>query len=187
MRTLVLILLGFAPLSAFAGFFEIGASVNYRYSGYDANNYVLSLAYTASATYYFWEMCAWELDYTNGYSKQVSQGTSPIDPKETVEDNIQLTSLDLVLTFAGHDDTFRPYIKFGGGYLVKERYFQVNADGENLIARQVGPVPSGGFGFALGITKELSIKLGLDAWSSPFNQQPVIIDYAGRAGISWMF
>lgn len=187
MRIALLALIALGPLSASAAFFEIGGSVNYRYSGYDSNNYVESLSYSATASYYFWEMCAWELNYTTGYSKQVTQGTSPIDPKETVEDNIQLTSLDLVLSFANHDDPFRPYIKFGGGYLVKDRYFQVDADNENLIAHQVGLVPSGGLGFALSITKEFSLKFGIDAWASPLNVQPVIIDYAGRAGISWMF
>ena len=40
-----------------------------------------------------------------------------------------------------------------------------------------------------GVTKELSVKLGLDAWTSPLGKkdQPVVVDYAGRAGISWMF
>ena len=124
---------------AHAGFFEVGAAANYRYSGYDSNNYVQSLSYTATASYYFWEMCAWELDYTTGYSKQVSQGNGAGDPKEKVEDNIQLTSLDLVISFADRQAAFKPYVKFGGGYLVKDRYMQVNDDNENLIAHQVGP------------------------------------------------
>jgi hypothetical protein len=182
-----LLIVGFASGPAAAGFIEVGAAANYRYSGYDPNNYVQSLTYTASLSYYFWEMCAWELNYTTGYSKQVTQGSTPIDPKQTVEDNIQLTSLDLVISFASREDPFRPYVKIGGGYLVKDRYFQVNNDDENLIAHQVGWVPSGGFGLSLNVTKELSIKIGLDAWSSPLAVQPIIVDYAGRAGISWMF
>src|SRR5580698_4170147 len=125
MRFLLIVLLGFASRSAFAGFFEIGAAANYRYSGYDPNNYIQSLTYDVSATYYFGEMCAWELNYTTGYSKQVTKGPGNIDPTETVEDNIQLTSLDLVLCFAERTDPFRPYIKLGGGYLIKDRYFQV--------------------------------------------------------------
>src|ERR1700677_1122451 len=100
MRIFVLLALLLGSASAFAGFFEVGASANYRYSGYDANNYVLSLAYTATASYYFGEMCALELNYTNGYSKQVSGGAgTPLDPVEKIEDNIVLTSLDLVFSF----------------------------------------------------------------------------------------
>ncbi len=187
MRWITLLLLSAGALPAWAGFFELGAAANYRYSGYDPNNFVQSLTYTASASYYFWEMCAWELNYTTGYSKQVNQGTTKIDNRETVEDNIQLTALDLVLSFAARQDPFRPYVKVGAGYLVKDRFFQVNKDNENLIAHQEGWVPSGGFGLSLSITHELSVKVGIDAWTTPLKIKPMIIDYAGRAGISWMF
>lgn len=169
------------------GFVELGGSVNYRYSGYDPNNYVQSLSYTATLSYYFWEMCALELNYTTGYSKEVSQGPFVIDPKETIEDNIQLTSLDAIFTLADKDDFFRPYVKIGGGYLIKQRFLRVDDGEEDLIASQKGVVPSGGFGFAVSLTKELNVKLGLDAWTSPLNVKPVIVDYAGRAGISWIF
>ena len=181
------LLVALSSATASAGFIEVGAAANYRFSGYDTNNYIQSLSYTASLSYYFWEMCAWELNYTTGYSKQVTQGTSSIDPKETVEDNIGLTALDLVLSFAERADPIRPYIKIGGGYLIKDRYRQINNDNEDLIAHQEGLVPSGGFGLSINLTKELSIKVGLDAWTSPLQVKPVIVDYAGRAGISWMF
>ena len=174
--------------SAHAGYVEIGASANYRSSGYDPNNKVESLSYTASLSYYFWEMCAWELNYTTGYTKQVTKGPGATDIKETVEDNIDLTSLDLVYSFAERQDFFRPYIKLGGGYLVKERFRQVNEDDKTRIGKQMGLVPSGGLGAALNITKELNIKIGLEAWTTPKEPgQPVIVDMAGRAGISWMF
>jgi outer membrane protein W len=189
MRVLVLFLLTFGSVSAWAGFYEIGASANYRYSGYDANNYVQSLSYTASVSYYFWEMCAVEVGYTTGYSKEVSggNGSDPNNPKDTIEDNIALTSADLVLSFADRQDPIRPYVKLGGGYLIKDRYQRINQDNELLIAHQEGLVPSGGLGLAINITQAMSIKLGVDAWTSPPKQQPVIVDYAGRAGLSWMF
>lgn len=185
-----ILILGFilAGGSASAAFVEVGASANYRASGYNRDNKIESLTYTASLSYYFWEMCAWELNYTTGYSKQVTKGVSALDDKETVEDNIDLTSLDLVLSFAGRQDPFRPYIKLGGGYLVKERFRQVNDDDKTRISRQAGLVPSGGFGLSLGLTKELNIKVGIEAWTSPKEKdQPLIVDYAGRAGISWIF
>jgi outer membrane protein W len=177
-----------AGASASAAFIELGASANYRASGYDANNKAESLSYTASFSYYFWEMCAWELNYTTGYSKQVTKGPVITDHKETVEDNIDLTSVDLVLSFASRQDPFRPYIKVGGGYLVKERFRQVDDDDKTRIGKQSGLVPSGGFGLALSLTKELNIKIGLEAWTTPKEPgQPTIVDMAGRAGISWMF
>jgi len=172
---------------ASAAFFEFGGSVNYRSSGYDKNNYIESLTYTASASYYFWEMCAWEINFTKGGSKQVTKGSSSIDPKTTVQDDIRMTSLDLVLSFAGRQDPFRPYIKLGGGYLTKDRYRKINNDPREKISSQDGIVPSGGLGLSLNVTKEFSIKLGVDAWTSPLDESPVVVDYAGRAGFSWMF
>jgi outer membrane protein W len=188
MRFLFLIALTLGSASAWAGFFEVGASANYRYSGYDPNNYIQSLSYTASVSYYFWEMCALEVNYTTGYSKQVSGGSGVgIDTRETIEDNIELTSADVVMSFAGRQDPFRPYIKIGGGYLIKDRFRRINNDNEDLIAHQEGLVPSGGLGLSINLTQALSVKIGLDAWTSPLKVQPVIVDYAGRAGISWMF
>jgi hypothetical protein len=187
MRWFVLIALLYSAHPAAAAFIELGASANYRSSGYDKDNKIESISYTASFSYYFWEMCAWELSYTTGYTKQTTKGSSALDPKDSVEDNIDLASVDLVLSFAGRQDPFRPYIKIGGGYLTKERFRKINDDDKTLISSQEGLVPSGGFGLALNVTKTLSIKLGIEAWTSPLKVQPVIVDYAGRAGIAWIF
>ena len=187
MKWLSLIALALAAPLASAGFIELGASANYRSSGYDKNNYIESLTYTASASYYFWEMCAWEVNYTRGGSKQVTKGKDTLDPKTTIQDDIQMTSLDLVLSFAGRQDPLRPYIKFGGGYLTKTRFRKINNDPREKISEQDGLVPSAGLGIALNITKEFSIKIGVDAWTSPMKESPVVVDYAGRAGMSWIF
>lgn len=187
MKWLTLAALWVASPFAAAGFYELGGSVNYRSSGYDKNNYIESLTYTASLSYYFWEMCALELNYTTGSSKQVTKGQSTIDPKTTVQDEIQMTSLDLVLSFADRQDPFRPYIKMGTGYLTKERYRKIDNDPRERISAQDGVVPSGGIGLSLNMTKEFSIKLGIDAWTSPLDEHPLVIDYAGRAGLSWLF
>lgn len=173
--------------SAAAGFIELGASANYRSSGYDKDNYIQSLTYTASFSYYFWELCAWELNYTTGYSKQSSKAIGASELRTTVEDNIEMVSMDLVLSFAGRQDPIRPYIKAGAGHLTKERYRQIEGFSKDKISTQKGVVPSGGVGISVNLTKEFSIKVGVDAWTSPTNQEPVVVDYAGRAGISWIF
>jgi hypothetical protein len=95
--------------------------------------------------------------------------------------------MDLVLSFAERQDPFRPYIKFGGGYLTKQRYRKINDDARERIAKQDGVVPSAGLGMSLALSKEFSIKLGIDAWTSPLDEDPLVIDYAARAGISWLF
>jgi outer membrane protein W len=187
MRWIAVVMMLLTGPQAFAGFIELGASANYRSSGYDKHNYIQSLTYTSSLSYYFWEMCAVELNYTTGYAKQATKAADPTAPRTTVEDNIEMISTDLVLSFASRQDPFRPYIKFGGGYLTKERYRQVEGFDKERISSQNGLVPSGGLGLAVNLTKEFGIKFGLDAWTSPLDEDPVIVDYAGRAGVSWMF
>lgn len=186
MRISLFLYLFFAPYLASAGIIEIGASANYRMSRYNDSNYVQSLTYTGSFSYYFWEMCAWELNYTTGLSTQVTKG-SATDKQTKIQDNIDLASLDLVLSFAGRQDPFRPYVKLGGGYLVKERFRQIDEDAKEKISKQQGTVPSGGAGFAVNLTKEFGFKVGIDAWTSPLNEKPVVVDYAGRAGVTWTF
>jgi len=187
MRYLACLFLLCACPSAFAGFVEMGLSANYRASGYNDDNYIRSVSYTGSFSYYFWEMCAWELNYTQGQSEQVSKGASALDPKYKIEDNIEMISMDLVLSFAGRQDPFRPYVKLGAGYLTKERFRTVDGDPRERINEQSGVVPSGGLGFAFNITKEFSLKLGVDAWTSPLDEEPLVIDYAGRIGLAVIF
>lgn len=187
MKLLMALALSLCSAPAFAGFIELGGSVNYRSSGYDKDNYITSLTYTASVSYYFWEMCAWEMNYTFGQSNQATKGAGTTDPKTVVSDNIDMTSVDLVLSFAERQAPFRPYIKFGAGYLTKERFRKVNNDPREKISEQNGIVPSTGVGMSVNVTKEFSIKLGIDAWTSPLDESPLVIDYAGRAGISFIF
>ncbi len=146
-------------LSANAAFIELGGSMNYRSSGYDENNYIQSLTYTASASYYFWEMCAWELNFTKGSSKQVTKGSGATDNKTTVQDLIELTSLDLVMSFASRQDPFRPYVKLGGGHLTKfvtEKSTTTRARG---FLGKTALCRAEAFGLSLNVTKEFSIKL----------------------------
>ena len=173
--------------AAFAGFVEVGASANYRASNYDKHNYVQSTSYTGSLSYYFFAMCAVEFNYTNGYSKQVSKGLSITDAMTKIEDVSIFTSMDLVLSLAAREDFLRPYLKLGGGYLVKDRYRRIDFDDKVRLSRQEGLVPSAGLGLAIGVTSNLNLKFGVDAWTSPLNFKPRVIDYAGRAGVSWIF
>ena len=48
-------------------------------------------------------------------------------------------------------------------------------------------MPSTGIGLKLRLNKTLSVKIGLSAWTSPLGEDDPTVDYAGRAGISWIF
>lgn len=170
---------------AHAGYMEIGATANYRKSAIDGSNYQEILSYTASYSYYFWEMSALELSYTSGENVVSVQINN--EPKSKITTRFSLIGLDLVVTMADKESAFQPYFKIGAAYIQKDVLQEV----ENLSAQKLnspsGVVPSVGLGFKIKMTKEIALKCGVDAWSSPLDKQPFTVDYAGRAGISWLF
>jgi hypothetical protein len=57
-----------------------------------------------------------------------------------------------------------------------------------IISDNPALVPSAGAGFKISITDALSLKVGVDVWASDaINLPTTTMDYAGRAGISWLF
>ena len=181
-----------APLTAQAGIFEIGASGSYRRSNIDIDAYDESSSITGSISYYLNDASALELSYTDGTSRRVIAPTSTNGHKTTLY--YQTAGLDFVYTFGTRESAFRPYLKIGGQYILQKRLVDqyLNSVSGNwdptIIQDDPALVPSGGFGFRIGLTESLSLKCGVDAWSSrPLNMTPVTLDYAGRAGLSWMF
>ncbi len=170
--------------AAHAGYLELGSSANYRRSTINSENYQESTSYTGSISYYFMESSALELSYTSGYSKIVVT-PGDITTQYVTETNFSLIGLDLVFSVGEREDVFQPYLKLGGAYIQKKIYRQLNGFSKDKIGEQSGTVPSAGLGFKLKISKTFSIKIGVDAWTSPLDEDPVTVDYAGRAGISW--
>lgn len=185
MKWILSSLLCFFSLPAAAGFIELGVSGNYRKSSIDKDNYQESLSYTGSLTYYFWEMSAVELSYTNGVSNaSVKPGN---DPRTDTITGFELTGLDFILTLGDRESVVQPYVKVGGAYIKKKIVKRTEGFDTRDGGSSEGLVPSAGVGFKVKFTRELSLKVGVDAWTSPPKQQPVIVDFAGRVGLSWMF
>lgn len=168
-----------------ANYIELSATTNYRKSSIDRENFQESVSYTGSISYYFWEMSALELSYTNGLTELNIK--PPGEPKTTNTTVFQLIGLDLVISFAGREDFFQPYVKAGGAYLEKKATQEVEGFGVRRIPSVHGIVPSGGLGFRLKLNQQFSFRAGIDAWTSPMDQKVKTVDYAGRAGISWFF
>lgn len=179
------LLLCFISSQAFAGFVELGISGNYRKSSIDRDNYQESLSYTGSLTYYFWEMSALEFSYTNGVSNAVVHPVG--DSRTNTITGFELMGLDFILTLAEREAILQPYVKVGGAYIKKKIIKRTQGLDDRDGGSSEGLVPSAGLGFKVKLTKELSLKVGVDAWTSPPKQQPVIVDLAGRVGLSWMF
>ncbi len=104
--------------AAQAGIFEVGGSGSWRKSSFDSHNFNEMTSWTGSVSYYFYELSALELSYTDGVNRQ---SVKPAGDTQTLTvTNFQLTALDVVMTLATKEDSFQPYIKLGGGYLNKK-------------------------------------------------------------------
>ena len=183
-------LLAAAP--SWAGFFEVGLSGSYRRSNIDRNAYDEFRSLTASLSYYLDESSALELSYTDGRNLRVTGEGLPIG--NITDLTYKMIGLDLVLTMGDRQSAVRPYVKIGGVYIAEKQIVQVVRDQSGVYPPQApirdepALVPSAGAGFRLALSQTMSLKIGAEAWASrPLNVEPVTIDYAGRAGLSWMF
>lgn len=181
-----------ATTHAEAGFVEIGGSYGLKKTTIDEGAYEMSQSETGSVSYYFDESSALELSYTNGYTKQAFNESLPGGHVTTMF--YSMAGLDFIYTFGTRETRFRPYIKVGTNYIIDKRivdqYRGMSGIWNPANTQTVTPtfVPSAGLGFRIGLTENLSLKIGVDAWTSAaVSAHPLNIDYAGRAGISFMF
>lgn len=190
----IIFALAFSSLSK-AQFIELGGSASYKKTNFAPGAYDQSSSLTASMSYIFDEMSAVELSYTNGVSKQsvpTNLVTNGVVDNHNTTVFYELIGLDLVLTMGSADWTIRPYIKAGTAFILRKRLIDQI---ENFPAsppddEPTGFVPSAGFGFKLTLTKSLSLKAGVEAWTSaPLvgGQSSPSMDVSARAGLSWLF
>lgn len=185
-RYIFIAILASACLQADAGFLEIGASSNYRRSTINENNFQESISFTGSFSYYFWDQSALELSYTDGYSRVVTQPLGGL--KRTTETEFEMYGADLVFGFGSRQDAFQPYVKAGAAYIDRKIAFQNDGFAKEIIPSEPGIVPSAGLGVKIRLSKTFSLKFGIDAWTTPPSDanNETVVDYAGRAGISWL-
>jgi hypothetical protein len=172
--------------TAHADLMELSASYSTRTSKIDDNNYTTSQSWTGSFAWYFWEMSALELSYTNGLGEQVLTATdsSPTHFYQVVE----MYGLDLVLTLADRSAFIQPFVRGGVAHLRKRIYQETAAFGTQLYGDPVDAiVPSYGVGLNLKITDAFSLKGSYDRWESGTTGNSGIWDDAFKAGVSWYF
>jgi hypothetical protein len=179
----------------FNDFFELGFSGNYRKVYLTEDNsseraYDENAAYIASIAYYFREMTAIELSYSEGKNKRYIPSSTITS---TTTHRYDMTGLDLVFTFGKRTDTFIPYIKAGAAYFNRKSIEYVYVDNTNNSVLPSTPVemnstmvPSAGFGMQVRLTQRLALKTGIDLWTSgPINKSIKDFDWAARLGVSW--
>src|SRR4051812_28929209 len=103
---------------AFAGYVEISATGSYRTNTDNDYTYQRTQTLSGSVAYYFWEMSALELSYTDAINR--SWGRTAISASDYIETSrIRLYGLDLIISLSGKQASFRPYIKVGGAQQLK--------------------------------------------------------------------
>lgn len=174
--------------AANAGIMEISYTYSSRNSFINDDNFQKSFSHTGSFAWYFIEMSALELSYTKGES-EVS-GKAPGDTaavKYTTQ--FEMYDASLILTFAGRESRFQPYIK-GGAAIIDRKIYRDDAtfSGTKISESDKDtPVPSWGVGLKLFITKNINIKASYDTWKAGEKGSDERWDDAIRAGLSFLF
>ena len=171
----------------FAGFFEISASGSYVKHTVDEINFEESKDATASISYYFWQQSAIEISYTSGLKTTNVGVLGTVSTYTNIQSESRLVGADFVLSFADKSAPFRPYIKLGAVHIHKKIIQQDGGFEAFEHPYTDGVAPSVGIGLKIALTETLSIKVGGESWTTPLSQDKVTYDYAGRAGLSWLF
>jgi outer membrane autotransporter protein len=168
-----------------SGIFELSVSGTSKRSEIDVNNYSESESSTGSISYYFGSQSAIEISFTNGRSTNKVK-PSPTVTGYTMKTNYGLAGLDFIWSLAPRTSAFQPYIKLGVAHVYEKNYlFQLDNDLASIIPGETGAVPSAGLGFKFLLTQTLSLKIGIDGWTSNFSNSTSTTDYASRIGLSW--
>lgn len=182
------------PSPSFNDYFELGLSGNYRKVNLSTDNNASQRAYdeyssyTASFAYYFREMTALELSYSEGKNTRFIPSPSITS---TTTHKYSLIGLDLIFTFGQRTDQFIPYIKAGIAYFDKKSIdYDYIYNGISQTPQTVdlnsSIVPSAGVGIQTRITQRLALKTGIEVWTSgPIDKDIKNFDWAARIGFSW--
>lgn len=183
-----------APTVASAGVWEIGASGSYRRQNIDVNAVDEAQSLTGSLSYYLDDASALELSYTDGKSRrEIETSTAGNTTLHRTTVNYRAVGLDFIYTIGKREAQVRPYVKAGLQHMITKEYidqYVVNGVNQSPTGSNENDslVPTAGAGVRIGLTEALSLKAGIDAWSSrALNKKPFDVDYAARVGLGWMF
>jgi len=186
MKTLALIATMMVSSLAHAGVFELGATTNYRISKIDADNFQESKSITGSFSYYFMQQSAIEFSYTKGNSTLGVRAAGDTVSIRYVTD-FELIGADLILTLGDKQSFIQPYIKAGAAQIKKKIVQESDLGSVTYPQLPTETVPSAGLGFKVRLTQTFALKVGVDSWVTNLGKSDETVDWASRAGISWLF
>lgn len=165
--------------------FELSVSGSLRRSNLDKNNFTNASSASGSIAYYFTQLSALEISYTNGSSEVVSNDNDPTLRQSTTTD-FQLIGADIILSPGDSKSAFRPFFKLGAVHIQREIEFETSV-GNLVVKPEDGIAPSAGAGVRLKLGNRFSIKLGLDGWTNPLNDDTdddTVVNWAAKASLS---
>ncbi len=179
---IVVVFVMFFSINSYAGYFEFSVTNNFRSSRIDENNFTKTNSLTGSVSYYFMEMSALELSYTEGTTEQTVKQLNQ-DPEKYIF-QFRHYGLDFVFSLASRQSSFQPYVKAGAAY-VERSLFSKKENFPRVLEAETEPewLPSVGIGFKFKLTKNLAFKAGIDAWGDE-DQNIKDWDNAARIGVS---
>ncbi len=172
----------FSSLHSYSLMTEIGASYSYSKKTFNSTNYYQQDSKSLSASLYFLEKFALEFSYTDQFYESQEADTNST---RTVQQSSKIYGTDLIFVLTDQRNSFQPYIKAGGAYIIKKKQIKyVNVDVIDITTKD-GLAPSYGVGLKYKITEKFSVKIGYDIWSTPLDDGSKTDDASFKAGISW--
>jgi hypothetical protein len=187
-----------------AGYIEFSASGSYSKShnglvGGDPS-FTTSKRGTLGLAYRFMTNTAIELSYSHSHTfNQFSQDSAELAEKYFIEQTNQakILSLNLVLDFADKKAKFRPFIRGGGGYMVRST--ELNATGVDKtteISRNLefedqpqtySASADAGIGFKIYMADSLALEFTGQVYATDLDKPEIYLQYSFSGGLRVLF
>lgn len=196
------ILLCSAP--SHAGFWEISANGSYFKFNNGVQDNVKSTTITTrfggGLAYRFMENTAIEFSYLQSRIRDsFGQNITALADRYLITKKTQMEnySLNLVLYLTDRKSTFRPYIRGGGGYMIRKTSLSGRAidkvTGSNRELSFTNPPTEesasadGGLGFSLYVLDQVAIELSGTVYATDLDKEEIFLHYAFSGGLRFVF
>lgn len=192
---------------AHAGYFEISGNGSYfkRYNGVinGVSSHTVTQRIGAGLSYNFLNNTALEFNYTNSLSEDnftqiISSIGNPVDTLRVSK--FENYSLSLVLQLAPKNYPFRPFIRGGGGYMIRQTRISgstINASNGNVdevdLSNPADEEPSysasaeGGGGVKFYISNSTAIEFSYVVYATELDQPEIFLHQAIAGGLRFVF
>jgi hypothetical protein len=195
-----------APQAARAGYFELSLNGSwYRYSNGVIEGEPSTTVVTragAGLAYRFLSNTALEINYMN--SKTTDVYAFALTPSGGLTERVLVDrrtdmhnlSANLVLYFAPKGASFRPYIRGGGGLMVRQQKVNVTdlstGGASSLAASSITPVSKSvsadaGLGLNIFVADSIALEGSLSVYATDLDKPEIFLHYAAAGGLRFLF